>query len=519
MTLMKQTVVLVVLDGWGMGRLDESNPIYRAEPKTIAYIQANFPAGALQASGMAIGLPYDEEGNSEVGHMTLGAGRVLLEHFPKISLALKDGSFFKNEVILKTFDWAAKNKSNLHLVGLLTEANVHSSLEDLEALIKMAQETKCENFYLHLFSDGRDSAPRSFRKLLLRFAADTGLDLAERLASVSGRYYAMDRDKHWDRTEKAYRVLVGESDSRGTVEEITKRAYDKNLDDEYIEPSLMTTAHPICDNDAVFFFNFREDRMKQIVGAFVNPDFNNFPVKRFKNLFVATMTTYDQSFVVPTAFPNEVVEESLGQVLSDSGKMQLRVAETEKYAHVTYFFNGLREEPFPGEYRILIPSGNSVRYDEHPEMMAKPVTDRVLAALSEGTFDFILVNYANPDMVAHTGNYEATKKAIGVVDAELKRLVESAYPLDQTVIITSDHGNAEVLLDLKTGEKETKHDPSPVPLYLIARRFKRKSPLPDLAPLPVVGMLSDVAPTILDLMKIQKPKEMTGQSLLPELLG
>ncbi len=515
---MKETLVLVVLDGWGVGKLDESNPIYKTDPKTIRYIRENFPCGALQASGMAVGLPYDEEGNSEVGHLTMGAGRVFWEHFPKISLAVKDGSFFKNEVLLSAINWAKRKKSRLHLVGLLTETNVHSSLEHLEALIAMARKNGVEDFSLHLFSDGRDSAPQSFLALLARLGKDVGFDVLKNVASVSGRYYAMDRDKHWDRTEKVYRVLTGDVAPIGTAAEAVQKAYVKNLDDEYVDPSAVGEPHPIADHDAVLFFNFREDRMRQLTAAFIDPDFKNFTTKPIADLFVVTMTTYDQTFAVPAAFPDAFVEKPLGEVLSEAGKTQLRVAETEKYAHITYFFNGLREKPFPNEFRVLIPSRNTIHYEDHPEMMAKPITDRVIAALGEGTFDFILVNYANADMVAHTGNYEATKMAIRAIDDELKRLLENSLPLGHVVMITSDHGNAEVLLDLDTGEPETKHDPSPVPFYLVGRQFKKKTPTPAQTPLPVVGMISDIAPTILSLLRVPKPKEMTGQSLLPELL-
>lgn len=515
---MKQTLVLVVLDGWGVGSLDESNPIYKAEPKTIDYIRGNFPCGALQASGMAVGLPYDEEGNSEVGHLTMGAGRVFWEHFPKISGAVKNGSFFKNKVLLSAIGQAKQKQSRLHLVGLLTETNVHSSLEHFEALIKMARDNGIEDFVLHLFSDGRDSAPRSFAALLARLGKDLGFDVAKNVASVSGRYYAMDRDKHWDRTEKVYRVLTGDGVPAASIDDVVQKAYAKNLNDEYLEPSAIGEPRPIGDHDSVVFFNFREDRMRQLVSAFVDPHFEHFKTKPIADLSVATMTTYDQKFKVPAAFPDAFVEKPLGEVLSKAGKTQLRVAETEKYAHITYFFNGLREDPFPNEFRVLIPSQNTIHHEDHPEMMAKPITDRVIAALGEGTFDFILVNYANADMVAHTGDYEATKEAVRVIDGELKRLLENSLPLGHVVMITSDHGNAEVLLDLETGEPETKHDPSPVPFYLVGRQFKKKTPTAALVPLPVIGMISDVAPTILDLFRIPKPKEMTGQSLLPELL-
>ncbi|MEK7626587.1 MAG: 2,3-bisphosphoglycerate-independent phosphoglycerate mutase [Patescibacteria group bacterium] len=516
----KKPIVLAILDGWGVGKLDESNPIYRAEPETMNFIRANFPAGALQSSGIAIGLPWEEEGNSEVGHLTIGAGKILYQHFPRISLAIKNGSFFKNSILLAAMEHAKKNNSTLHLVGLLTDANIHASLEHLEALIKMAREEKCPNISLHLFSDGRDTEPRSVLKLLSRLSDDLKFDIHSILTTLSGRYYAMDRDKHWDRTEKTYQILTGTNPAKIGLEEAVKKAYDLNLNDEYVEPTVVANEPRfIRENDAVICFNFREDRMRQLSETFIDPNFGVFPVKKFTNLYFATFTNYDARFAVPIAFPEEAAENPLGKILSDNGKRQLRIAETEKYAHVTYFFNGLKEKPFPDEFRILVPSENAVHYEQYPQMMAGAVTDRVIAALAEGTYDFILVNYANPDMVAHTGNYEATLKAISIVDQGIKKIMEGVLDQDGVLIVTSDHGNAEVLIDLKTGEAETKHNPNPVPFYLVGDSFKRSSPIDPLAPLPVLGMLSDVAPTILELMKIPQPTEMTGQSLLPQLLS
>ncbi len=515
---MRRTYVLVVLDGWGIGPLNEANAIYRAEPKTINFIQSYFPAGALQASGMAVGLPWEEEGNSEVGHLTLGAGRVIYQHFPKIMLAVQNGSFFKNPAILGAFAHAKKNQSSIHFVGLLTEGNIHASLAHLVALIKIADENS-QPFYLDLISDGRDSRPRSVADLVQKLSDLAGRDISPHIVSLSGRYYAMDRDRHFDRTEVAYLAMTA---PQSTVPDVTAAAaptYDRGLNDEYITPTALGTPHPIADRDAVFFFNFRSDRMKQITSAFLDPKFSAFPVKHFQDLFVATMTQYDPAFKNPVAFPDENIQNTLGQVIAAAGKRQLRVAETEKYAHVTYFFNGLKETSFPGEYRVLIPSSGIFHYDQHPEMMAQPITDRVIAALDEGTFDFILVNYANPDMVAHTGNYNATMEAVRVVDREISRLLSHVLNGDHVMAITSDHGNAEVLMDLKTGEPETKHDASPVPFYLIAKNYQRKSPVNLLTALPVIGMLSDVAPTFIALMGLQKPEEMTGQSLLPQLLS
>ncbi len=515
---MKRTFVLVVLDGWGIGPLNEANAIYRAEPKTMNFIQEYFPGGALQASGMAVGLPWEEEGNSEVGHLTLGAGRVIYQHFPKIMLAVQNGSFFRNPAILGAFAHAKKNDSCVHFFGLLTEGNVHASMTHVAALIRMADEQNQE-FCLDLVSDGRDSRPKSVADLIGRLSALVGRDVTLNVTSISGRYYGMDRDRHFERTQAAYTALTAPQSGASSVAETTKSAYDRGLNDEYVEPTAVGTARPIAENDAVVFFNFRADRMKQIGAAFLDPKFSAFPVKHFKNVFVATMTQSDPSFKNPVAFPDEDVQNTFGQVLAAAGKRQLRVAETEKYAHVTYFFNGLKEAPLSGEYRVLIPSSGTFHYDQNPAMMAKPITDRVVAALDEGTFDFILVNYANTDMVAHTGNYQATIEAVRTVDGEMNRLLSRVLDGDNVMAVTSDHGNAEILLDLKTGEQETKHDPSPVPFYLVAKNYQRKTPINILTPLPTIGMLSDVAPTLISLMDLKKPVEMTGQSLLPQLLS
>jgi 2,3-bisphosphoglycerate-independent phosphoglycerate mutase len=513
---MKQVVTLVVLDGWGIGEKDETNPIYKANLPTIEFIEKNFPKGALQASGLALGLPYDEEGNSELGHLTIGAGRIVGGHLPRISKAIEDGSFFKNENFVSLINWVKKYNSRLHLIGLLTEGEVHASLRHLKAILNFFKKNGFEDYYLHLISDGRDSAPRSFLSLVNELSSFLGFDITQKIASILGRYYAMDRDKHWDRIEKAYKVLIGEGEKINSLEDALNSAYNQGLNDEYVECFMLENKPHISENDAVFFFNFREDRMRELTACFVKPDFNYFPVKKFSNLLVVSMTLYEKDFTNPVIFSPHPLEQTLGEVLYLNGKTQLRIAETEKYAHVTYFFNGLKEDPFPQEYRILIPSLNVFRYNEHPEMMARPITDRVLTALTESTYDFILLNYANPDMVAHTGDFEATKKAVEIVDRELGRIVNIILQQGHICIITSDHGNAERLLG-KEGEMETKHDPNPVPLYLVSKKFQKQRKT-NLDSIKTIGMLSDVAPTILELMNINQPPLMTGQSLLYQLL-
>ncbi|MEK7593369.1 MAG: 2,3-bisphosphoglycerate-independent phosphoglycerate mutase [Patescibacteria group bacterium] len=514
----KRTVILIVLDGWGIGPKDASNAIYAADPKNINQLKANFPSGALQASGIAVGLPWGEEGNSEVGHLNMGAGKVIYQNYPKITLAIRDGSFFENKILKETFEHAKKNDSAVNLIGLLTEANVHASLEHLEALIKFSQDENAPKINLHLITDGRDSPPQSALDLLKRIPFSEKV----KLASIAGRYYAMDRDKLWDRTQKYYSTITGEGILIDNLENHFNQTYQKGLNDEYILPILFgTEKNFIKDNDAILFFNFREDRMRQLVETFINKKFAQFPVKNFSNLHITALTEYDKNFKMPVAFPPETIDNPIGKILADNGKNQLRIAETEKYAHITYFFNGERESPFENEYRVLIPSIAEVRHDAHPEMRAKEIADRVITAMEEESYDFILVNLANADMVAHTGNYEATISAIKAVDEQINRISKTALEQNDILIITSDHGNAERLFNPKTGEPETKHDPNPVPVYLVANEFKRERSLREIedAESAPIGLLSDIAPTILELMKISKPKEMTGQSLVKFLIS
>jgi len=508
----KRTIILVILDGWGIGEPDESNPIHVVNPSNINYLKANFPAGVLQASGISVGLPWGEEGNSEVGHLNLGAGKIIYQYYPRITLAIRDNSFFKSQALKAAFEHAQKNNSAVNLIGLLSEGNVHSSFEHLIALIQFAEKEKISKLNLHLFTDGRDSPPNSALGLLSR------LPKQAKLASLSGRFYAMDREDHWDRTQKVYSVLTGEGPITKDIEAHIKKTYERKLSDEFIEPALAGSG--IKDNDALIFFNFREDRIRQLAAAFIDKQFKNFPVKSFNNLYIATMTQYNDEFKVPVAFPPEKIETCLGKVLSDKGKTQLRIAETQKYPHITYFFNGMREKPFKNEYRILIPSRSIVRQDEHPEMMANEVTTRAIESISEGVFDFILVNYANPDIIAHTGNYKACLKAVRVIDEQIDQLVKTVLEHNAVLIITSDHGNIERLFNPLTGLPETQHDPSPAPIYLVGKEFMRPRTEVEIrrSEKENTGILADVAPTILELMAISKPKEMTGQSLLKALL-
>ena len=513
----KRTLILIILDGWGIGRNDETNPIFKVQPKNINYLKANYPYAALQASGIAVGLPWGEEGNSEVGHLNIGAGKVLYQNYPRITLAIRDGSFLENQTIKNAFEHSKKNNSTLNLIGLLTSANVHASLEHLKNLIKFAEQENVPKINLHLITDGRDSSPQSALEILksVPFSEKT------KLASIGGRYYGMDRDKNWDRIEIHYKTFLGEGEITDNIENHVKSAYAKDLNDQYIFPvSIGPEKQSIKDGDSIIFFNFREDRMRQITDAFINEDFNRFPVKKFSNLYVATMVSYDEKFKVPIAFSKETVDNPLSKILSDSGKIQFKIAETEKYAHITYFFNGQKELPYPNEYRMLIPSRSEVRHDNHPEMMAIEIASRIIEAIEEGSYDFILANFANPDMIAHTGNYKATVKAIEIVDEQIGKIMKSLFERNGILMITSDHGNAERMFNPMTGEPETQHDLNTVPIHLAAKEYwhpKNESEI-NQAEKTTIGILADAAPTILELIKIPKPEEMTGQSLLKFLL-
>jgi 2,3-bisphosphoglycerate-independent phosphoglycerate mutase len=509
----QKNVVLVVLDGWGIGRHDESNPIYVAKPPVFTKLTATYPVTSLQASGIAVGLPWGEIGNSEVGHLTLGAGKVLYQYYPKIMMAIRDGSFFENPVLKAACAHVKETGGALNLAGLLTDANIHASLDHLLALLDLARREGMEKINLHLFADGKDSAPRSLQKFLGRLPK-------EFLATLIGRYYAMDREGKWQLTETAYRTMTGQAgklvdDPNPTIE----ATYKQGETEEYLPPLRLGEAKKIADGDSLIFFNYREDSIRQIASAFILPDFNEFQRLPFQNIYVATFTRYDDRFAgVPVAFPADTIEEPLGKVLSDRGLTQLRLAETYKYAHVTYFFNGLREPPFPGEYRTLVPSETSLHPEEHPEMMAKAVTDRLIEAVQSRAFPFTLVNYANPDTIGHTANYNAALTAVQVIDREMGRLVAAAAEAEAVLLITSDHGHIEEMINPATGLPESQHNPNPVPLHLVAKEYAgRQFMNADSYESETLGSLADVAPTILEILDIPKPAEMTGDSLLDKL--
>ncbi|MCK5123492.1 MAG: 2,3-bisphosphoglycerate-independent phosphoglycerate mutase [Candidatus Pacebacteria bacterium] len=520
--------ILVILDGWGINEENVGNAISNASTPNINLFKKFYFHTSLQASGVSVGLPWGRMGNSEVGHLILGAGKILYQNLPRVSLAIQERTFFKNEILLKTIIHAIKNNSNIHLMGLVSDGGVHSHIDHLYALLELLKASGIDKnkVFIHIFTDGRDTNPRS----AVKFVSDLIRNIEEenwpgKIASITGRYYAMDRNKNWDRTKLAYYCLVNgvgrkENDPVNALE----KYYAEEITDEFIKPTLITDENNnfnlIKENDSVIFFNIREDRARQLTKSFAIDNFSDFDRgKKLSNLHFTTMMEYKKGLPVNVVFPAENVEYPLGRVLSEIGIKQLRIAETEKYAHVTYFFNGGKEKPFKNEYRIIVPSKQIASYDQDPEMSAKEITDQVIKKMESGVFNFILVNYANPDMVGHTGNYKATIKAIEFVDQCLGRLYKSALENSFVLIVTADHGNAEETINPKTGEKITEHTTNPVPFMIVSAQSKldeEKSLISSNVSYEnnITGMLCDVAPTVLDIMEIKKPDEMTGKSLL-----
>ncbi len=520
---MYKPLILIVLDGWGISNNVQGNPIREATLPTFEKLNRFYPMTTLQASGISVGLPWNTAGNSEVGHMTMGAGRVIYQNMPRISLAIQDRSFFKNEALLETMRDAKEKKSKLHLMGLISSGSVHAYKDHILALLRMAKNEGVEELYVHAFMDGRDSAPTAGIQQIKELLREMRLVGIGKVASLSGRNFSMDRNNNWDRVEKTYRMLtagIGEMAVDPLI--ALEQSYTKGITDEYIEPTLLTEKEkPIAlieNGDSVIFFNFREDRARELTKAFVLPDFDGFE-RTLLDISFATLTEYERDLPARVAFPPEDIYHSLGETLSLAGKKQLRIAETEKYAHVTYFFNGGKEKPFSGEDRMLIPSPSASHFDEVPEMSSPQITDSLLSILEKNEYDFILVNYANPDMVAHTGNEQASIEAVEATDKSLSILIPAVFKAGGALIITADHGNVEELKKVSTGEIDTEHSTNPIPLwYITADNHHEKTAEQMMREQNEVnGLLSDVAPTILDIMGIEKPAEMNGASLLPTL--
>jgi len=511
-------VVLIVLDGWGIGEKNKGNAIFNATLPTFDKLDKYYPHVALQASGISVGLPWGEPGNSEVGHMTLGAGKVIYQNMPRISMSIQDGNFYKNPVFLKAIDNARTNNSSIHLMGLVGRGTVHSDVDHLYALLELMQQQKMKKVFIHAFTDGRDSPPTSGVESIKELQLEIKKYGVGKIASVGGRYFAMDRNNNWDRTKKAYDAIVkGIGNKTENPQQYMKESYKKEIFDEYLEPAVVCQNNipigQIKDGDSVIFFNYREDRARQLTKAFTVPGFSKFSVETIQKLFFATMTQYEENLPVEIAFPPVKINDCLSKVFSAQKLKQLRIAETEKFAHVTYFFNGGNEEPFPGEDRTIVPSKDVPNYEKCPEMSAREITQKVLDNIEKDKYDFILINFANSDIVGHTGNEKAAIKAIEIVDECLEKIIKATLLKRGQLLITADHGNVEKMIDPRTGEKDTEHTNNPVPLWYVTISNHHETPQKEKSP-KISGLLSDVAPTILEIMSIEKPRDMTGESLL-----
>lgn len=523
----KKPVVLLILDGWGAAPPSRSNAITMAKTPAMTSLIKTYPAMTLQASGEAVGLSWGEIGNSEVGHLNLGSGKLVYQNLPRINKSISDGSFFENEKFLEAINHAKKNKSDLHLMGLISTGGVHSHLDHLFALLELCAREKFKNVYIHGFLDGRDMPYNSGIDFVEKIKAKCEeLEVGE-IATLSGRFYAMDRDNHWERVVIAYDAMVkGKAKEKfSDPAEAVRSSYDGKVYDEEFLPTVIagSGSSPLAtvkDKDSVIFFNFRSDRGRELTKAFVLPGFDKFEREYFEDLFFVTMTEYEKDLPVEVAFPPETIDEPLAKVISDAGQKQLHIAETEKYAHVTFFFNGGTEKEFPGEERILVPSPRVASYADKPEMSAKEVAKKVTEAVLADKYDFIVVNFANGDMVGHTGNLKATIKAVETVDACVGKIAEAVLAKDGVALITADHGNAEELVNMQSGEIDKEHSTYPVPLVIVSREWEGKNagfqevPNGDLSLVQPAGLLSDVAPTIIKIMGLKQPKEMTGKALI-----
>ena len=505
---MGKKALLLILDGWGIGNKSKSDVISTTPTPYWDGLIANYPNSKLEASGENVGLPDGQMGNSEVGHQNIGAGRILYQDLVKINKSIKDGSIYNNPEVKKAFSYAKDNGKNIHFMGLTSTGGVHSSLAHIFALCDIAKKYELENVFIHCFMDGRDTDPQSGKG----FVAEVEQHCAEstgKVASVIGRYYAMDRDKNWDRVKLAYDLLVSGIGAEATsMTDAIQESYDNGVTDEFIKPIHNSTIDgTIKEGDVVIFFNYRPDRAKEITIAFTQQDMPEHGMMRIKDLQYFCMTPYDSSFTgINVLFRKDNVNNTLGAYLSALGKKQLHIAETEKYAHVTFFFNGGREDPYEGEDRILVPSPKVATYDLKPEMSAYEVKDKLVEAINTQKYDFIVVNYANGDMVGHTGVYEAIEKACVAIDECVMDTVEACKKNDYEVVIIADHGNADNALN-EDGSANTAHSLNPVPFVYVTANKNAK--VKD-------GVLADVAPSILKIMGLPQPEEMTGNNLIED---
>lgn len=501
---MNEKVGLIILDGWGIGRADHSDAIHEAQTPFFDSLINNYPNSKLKTFGESVGLPEGQMGNSEVGHLNIGAGRIVYQELSRINNAIESGDFRKSPKLMEAFEKAQKNDKKTHLIGLVSNGGVHSSQEHLHALCDLSNSLNMDNVFVHAFTDGRDCDPKSGLSFIEKLQEVSDRNKIK-IASVIGRYYAMDRDQRWERIKKAYDLMTkGIGSAFSTAADAIQSSYKNGVSDEFIEPALIDEDGLIENGDTVIFFNFRSDRPREITSALTQRDFPEFEMKKL-NLNFYCMTRYDESFEgLEVIFDKENLTNTLGEVLSSHGKTQLRIAETEKYPHVTFFFNGGREKPFTGEQRILVNSPKVATYDLQPEMSAHSVTQNVLNDISKNSPDFLCLNFANPDMVGHTGVFNAIINAVETVDGCLEQIVKKGLDKDYVFIIIADHGNADLAINAD-GTPNTAHSLNPVPCILVSNSSLKK--VRD-------GVLGDIAPTILSLFNIEAPKEMTGDSLV-----
>lgn len=500
-------LALIILDGWGYREETEDNAIAQAKKPFWDHLWQNYPHTLISGCGRCVGLPDGQMGNSEVGHLNMGAGRVVHQDLTRIDTAIADKTFFSNPILTRAIDHAVQSQKAIHILGLLSPGGVHSHERHIGALIELAAKHHATQVYFHAFLDGRDTPPKSARPSIVALTEQFNRLQCGKIASIIGRYYAMDRDKRWDRIEKAYHLLtLGNAEYQAeTAVDALQNAYDRNETDEFVSATSIDGAAPIKDGDTVIFMNFRADRAREITSAFVDSNFTGFHRSNWPKVNFISLTEYDKTFPTDIAFSPELLNNILGEYLSKHHFKQLRIAETEKYAHVTFFFNGGIEQPYPGEDRILIPSPAVATYDLQPEMSAPEVTDRLVKAIKSEDYDVIICNFANPDMLGHTGNLPATIKAIETIDTCLEKIITALQSVGGEAIITADHGNAEIMFDHCTHQAHTAHTNELVPLIYVGRHatIAKKQ-----------GILSDIAPTMLYLINLTQPKEMTGEPLL-----
>ena len=499
----------MILDGFGINENEKGNAVKLANTPNIDKLMKTCPTTVIHTSGLQVGLPEGQMGNSEVGHTNIGAGRIVYQELTRITKSIENGDFFSIPELVAAIENCKEHNSKLHILGLLSDGGVHSHMRHLFAILELAKRKDFEDVYVHCFLDGRDTPPASGENYIAKLEEKMKEKGVGKIASISGRFYAMDRDKRWQRIQKAYDALVnGVGNKATTAVSAIESSYQKEVFDEFVEPTVIYSGdEPVAtigENDSVIFFNFRPDRAREITRTLVDPEFNEFETKKL-NLYYVCFTQYDETLPnVHIAFKPETLKNTFGEYISNKGLTQLRIAETEKYAHVTFFFNGGEEKQYPGEDRILVPSPKVETYDMQPEMSAEEVTQKVVEAIKSKKYNAIILNYANPDMVGHTGSLDAAIKAVEKIDECVQRVVEAVNEVEGTLIITADHGNAEQMIDYKTGEPHTAHTTNPVPLILVGKDgVKLKE-----------GKLADLAPTMLEIMGLEKPEEMTGESLI-----